>query len=144
MNPQALNRYSYVLNNPLKYTDPTGYYDFKKAVAGALIIIGVELPVVIFGVISIFQPQLLPAFFSFVPQYELVTAPASALGLYLIIQGLSEDTVEPNSPELHLEPEQSTPDSSFPVTFSDGSSGYFTPEEVGAMMEEGAPIVSID
>ncbi|MBU1748399.1 MAG: hypothetical protein KKA73_11980 [Chloroflexi bacterium] len=23
-NPQALNRYSYVLNNPLKYTDPTG------------------------------------------------------------------------------------------------------------------------
>jgi RHS repeat-associated protein len=25
MNPQALNRYSYVLNNPLKYTDPTGH-----------------------------------------------------------------------------------------------------------------------
>ncbi|MFH0769583.1 MAG: RHS repeat-associated core domain-containing protein [Chloroflexota bacterium] len=24
-NPQALNRYSYVLNNPLRYTDPTGY-----------------------------------------------------------------------------------------------------------------------
>lgn len=24
MNPQALNRYSYVLNNPLRYTDPTG------------------------------------------------------------------------------------------------------------------------
>jgi len=27
-NPQALNRYAYVLNNPLKYIDPTGYvYD---------------------------------------------------------------------------------------------------------------------
>jgi RHS repeat-associated protein len=27
-NPQSLNRYSYVLNNPLKYTDPTGHeYD---------------------------------------------------------------------------------------------------------------------
>ncbi len=27
-NPQALNRYTYVLNNPLKYTDPTGHrYD---------------------------------------------------------------------------------------------------------------------
>jgi RHS repeat-associated protein len=26
MNPQSLNRYSYCLNNPLKYTDPTGMY----------------------------------------------------------------------------------------------------------------------
>ncbi|MDY7077863.1 MAG: RHS repeat-associated core domain-containing protein [Chloroflexota bacterium] len=25
-NPQSLNRYSYVLGNPLKYTDPSGYY----------------------------------------------------------------------------------------------------------------------
>jgi hypothetical protein len=25
-NPQSLNRYSYVLNNPLRYTDPTGYF----------------------------------------------------------------------------------------------------------------------
>ncbi|AKB28468.1 hypothetical protein MSSIT_1749 [Methanosarcina siciliae T4/M] len=25
-NPQALNRYSYVLNNPVKYTDPSGHY----------------------------------------------------------------------------------------------------------------------
>jgi hypothetical protein len=24
-NPQNLNRYSYALNNPLKYTDPTGH-----------------------------------------------------------------------------------------------------------------------
>ena len=28
-NPQNLNRYSYVLNNPLSYTDPSGYF-FKK------------------------------------------------------------------------------------------------------------------
>jgi RHS repeat-associated protein len=25
INPQSLNRYTYVLNNPLRYTDPTGY-----------------------------------------------------------------------------------------------------------------------
>jgi RHS repeat-associated protein len=25
-NPQALNRYAYTLNNPMKYTDPTGHY----------------------------------------------------------------------------------------------------------------------
>ena len=24
-NPQALNRYSYMLNNPLKYVDPSGH-----------------------------------------------------------------------------------------------------------------------
>jgi hypothetical protein len=26
LNPQALNRYAYVLNNPLRYVDPTGHY----------------------------------------------------------------------------------------------------------------------
>jgi RHS repeat-associated protein len=29
-NPQALNRFTYVLNNPLKYTDPTGHGWFSK------------------------------------------------------------------------------------------------------------------
>ncbi|MCP4252170.1 MAG: hypothetical protein GY775_01960, partial [Candidatus Scalindua sp.] len=29
-NPQALNRYSYVLNNPLKYTDPSGHGFFSR------------------------------------------------------------------------------------------------------------------
>jgi RHS repeat-associated protein len=28
-NPQSLNRYTYVLNNPLRYTDPTGHYIFE-------------------------------------------------------------------------------------------------------------------
>jgi hypothetical protein len=28
-NPQALNRYSYTLNNPVKYTDPTGHYIYE-------------------------------------------------------------------------------------------------------------------
>jgi RHS repeat-associated protein len=33
MNPQAFNRYSYVINNPLKYTDPTGYFNPGKVAA---------------------------------------------------------------------------------------------------------------
>jgi hypothetical protein len=34
-NPQALNRYSYVVNNPLKYTDPTGHCFIVCAIVGA-------------------------------------------------------------------------------------------------------------
>jgi len=29
-NPQSLNRYTYVLNNPLRYTDPSGHYTFEE------------------------------------------------------------------------------------------------------------------
>ncbi|MDH7490604.1 MAG: RHS repeat-associated core domain-containing protein [Anaerolineae bacterium] len=29
-NPQALNRYAYVYNNPMKYTDPSGHYIFEE------------------------------------------------------------------------------------------------------------------
>jgi len=28
--PQALNRYAYVLNNPFKYTDPSGHYTYEE------------------------------------------------------------------------------------------------------------------
>jgi RHS repeat-associated protein len=30
LDPQSLNRYSYVINNPLKYVDPSGYWTWKK------------------------------------------------------------------------------------------------------------------
>ena len=44
-NPQALNRYSYVLNNPLRYTDPTGHCPMcisalVGAAAGAIVAYG--------------------------------------------------------------------------------------------------------
>jgi len=32
-NPQALNRYSYVQNNPLRYTDPTGHWTFSLGIS---------------------------------------------------------------------------------------------------------------
>jgi hypothetical protein len=41
-NPQALNRYAYVYNNPLRYTDPSGHFAWLIAVpVGALIGAGV-------------------------------------------------------------------------------------------------------
>lgn len=33
--PQTWNRYSYTLNNPLKYIDPTGLYEFNAALGGS-------------------------------------------------------------------------------------------------------------
>ncbi len=35
-NPQSFNRYAYVYNNPLKYTDPSGYFSWKGALTGGL------------------------------------------------------------------------------------------------------------
>ncbi len=40
-NPQAFNRYAFVLNNPLRYTDPSGHCPFCLVVAGVIIILKV-------------------------------------------------------------------------------------------------------
>lgn len=61
-NPQMLNRYSYTLNNPLRYTDPSGHNPFaigggliaaiaglpEEAVIGAAVVVGVAVSAVIF------------------------------------------------------------------------------------------------
>jgi RHS repeat-associated protein len=39
INPQALNRYAYVLNNPLRYTDPMGYINWAIVAIGAVVLI---------------------------------------------------------------------------------------------------------
>ncbi|MGA7732684.1 MAG: PA14 domain-containing protein [Chloroflexia bacterium] len=36
-NPQTLNRYAYALNNPVKYTDPTGHIFFLPLIAAAVV-----------------------------------------------------------------------------------------------------------
>jgi hypothetical protein len=47
-NSQNYNRYSYVLNNPMSYTDPSGYF-FNKLFKGINKALGKFAPVVAFG-----------------------------------------------------------------------------------------------
>ena len=51
-NTQNYNRYGYVLNNPLKYTDPTGEFTWSDFVAGVAIVVGVGLLIASAGVLS--------------------------------------------------------------------------------------------
>ena len=44
-NPQSLNRYSYVLNNPMNYTDPTGHWSRKKFWSGVEIVAGLGIAI---------------------------------------------------------------------------------------------------
>ncbi|MFA5317067.1 MAG: RHS repeat-associated core domain-containing protein [Dehalococcoidales bacterium] len=55
VNPQGLNRYSYCLNNPLKYIDSQG--NFVIVIAGA--VIGIEYVLVAVGILSVaaLEPQ---------------------------------------------------------------------------------------
>jgi RHS repeat-associated protein len=50
-NPQALNRYSYVYNNPLKYTDPTGPCPTPPAGSGRVICVDlfIQVPLIADG-----------------------------------------------------------------------------------------------
>lgn len=52
--PQTLNRYGYVINNPLKYTDPTGEFPWLAIIVAAFLIGGTALAV------SYFAPETRP------------------------------------------------------------------------------------
>lgn len=56
-NLQSHNRYSYVLNSPLMYTDPSGYFPLKKLVKNKIVRIAVAVA------ISVYAPQMMASNF---------------------------------------------------------------------------------
>ena len=77
-NTQSYNRYSYVLNNPFAYTDPSGYFSFKDLIKVAAV---VAISVVTYNVASAWAANW--AFYSFAPagavtQASVVAASANA------------------------------------------------------------------
>lgn len=76
-NLQALNRYSYVLNNPLAYTDPSGHLSLKNLFRIGRIVLT-----------AIFAPELLPvAIVMSLPPVERVIAGSAILQSAVAIAG---------------------------------------------------------
>ena len=68
-NPQALNRYSYVQNNPLRWTDPTGHCPMCAAAVGwalsaAGIVVTAPAAVVVAALAAVFTVSALAVFLS--------------------------------------------------------------------------------
>jgi RHS repeat-associated protein len=60
-NTQNFNRYGYVMNNPLKYSDPTGEFTFSDLIAAAAIVVGVVLTIVTVGTGAVIGAGLIGA-----------------------------------------------------------------------------------
>ncbi len=173
INPQTLNRYSYVINNPLCYVDTTG--EFIPPIIIAIVfctIAGIYLVgnIVVHLLGESPNPRAVGELLSnpATPEIPRPSGPSPSNGPELPLEPMSSDritashlfpgflsepglplekgpvTIGPASgPEWRSNPYEN-PGSQVLVTFSDGSSGYFTPEEVSAIQDEGAPIESID
>jgi RHS repeat-associated protein len=77
-NPQSLNRYSYCLNNPLKYTDPTGHWPhihWKSVLKVAAIVVAA---VVVTAAVIIAAPVVLTAIASTATAVGATTVAATA------------------------------------------------------------------
>jgi hypothetical protein len=126
INPQALNRYSYVFNNPLKYVDTTGEIGLLAA-----IIIGAEIVGILVGVLQcslpIWQeiqsptpPKPEPPREETEPNLPIEREPTPSVSDRVtapqpleLIPDIDDDWWEPDpQPEWHAQPESDSPTSS--------------------------------
>jgi RHS repeat-associated protein len=141
MYPQVLNKYSYVINNSLKYTDPTGFINWGKLIGRIVVIIAWDLGVESLAIVAllgtiIFVPEVLPAMLWVEAGISAIGIGVNSLGIKLINEGKNEN----GTPELPLEkkPIVNTPSKTnpfFSVAFSDGSSGYYTAEQISMIQQ---------
>lgn len=81
---QSYNRYTYVKNNPLKYTNPSGFF-FKKIFKAVKKYIKVIIAVVVTVVVAIYAPYLL----GFTKTIGLAALSSLTLGQAMIIGAIS-------------------------------------------------------
>jgi len=80
VNPQSLNRYSYVLDNPLRYIDPTGYMNWGSFWVGVALV-GVVAAAVFIIVLT--APTIIPAIGAVMVGFETIQI-AADLGLLAV------------------------------------------------------------
>lgn len=124
MNPQSLNRYSYVLNNPLKYIDPTGYQNWGKVWGGVVIIIVVDLflaaPITLVSIASYLAPPVAPALTAAAAAVDIFAVATTFYSLHLIEEGLSEDS-DRKTPQLPREKPSTPPKPAAPTPITSPS-----------------------
>jgi RHS repeat-associated protein len=88
--PQTLNRYSYCENNPLRYTDPTGHWNWEKFWAGVAIV-GLVAAVGLTVAVCLIQPEMAPAGALAVEQE--IAAATTAAEIFETVEAVAEVNV---------------------------------------------------
>ena len=180
-NPQYFNRYSYCLNNPLKYTDPSGHgggftreledmsyltltewisigleYGLPAVLTALSVVIvydraynrgkSIEVPTPYFGPRPPWEPGSGPPPWNGPDPSLLIKIAAGTVTVTIAAAGVSnmlQEADENGFPELPLE-KTKEPKEYHKVTFSDGSSGYYSSDCITMMQYYGASPQSVE